>query len=63
MTEELLLLDYERTESVKYGRDAFYALKRKFDSRYPEYLVEMVTYHDASNLAEMKSWHSTEDQK
>jgi len=54
--DEIKLLSYASSVNSKFGRDDFYVLKNKFDSRYPEYSVEVTKYYDVKNLVALKSW-------
>ena len=55
--DEIKLLSYVSSKNSKYGRDDYYALKKKLDSRYPEYSVEVTKYYNVENLVALKSWH------
>ncbi|MET3106066.1 hypothetical protein AAKU67_000543 [Oxalobacteraceae bacterium GrIS 2.11] len=58
MMRELGQLKYGNSISKKLSRDDFYQLKRKLDSNYPEYPIQITTYYDVSYLPEFNSWLS-----
>ena len=54
--DEIKLLSYASSKNYKYGKDDFYFLKNKFDSRYPEYSIEVTKYYEVENLTALESW-------
>ncbi len=54
--DEINLLSYVNSVKYSYGRDDFYVLKKKMDTRFQEYSVEVTKYYDVENLVALKAW-------
>ena len=53
---ETELLGFSKKIKVNFGRDNYFKIKHKLDSRYPEFMVEATKYYEVRNLNKLTEW-------
>lgn len=56
MIQDLRLIHYDSSATIKLGKDSYYSIKKRMDPRYPEHMIELTQYTNVSNLAALTSW-------